>query len=371
MAKKPVIEIAGRKIGEGFPCYIVAEVSCNHHQHKEEALELIKAAKEAGADAVKLQTYRPDTMTIDSDKKWFRVGLSDDPGSWSNKTLFDLYKEAYTPWEWQPDLSKYASEIGITLFSTPFDPSAVDFLEKMAVPAYKIASYEVLHVPLLRSVAKTGKPIIASTGFASLNEVEFAYRTLRDAGAKEIALLHCVTGYTDKPKAENMNLATIGDLQSRFGVVCGFSYNDGGIDFPVAAAKLGASIIEVHIILDRKTGGFDARFSSEPAELAEMVQRIRKMEASGDKSLNEDEGKTVGKPHYGPASKTEEEIRDTFRRSIFIVNDVVAGEMVSKKNVRIIRPAFGMSPMQWDNVIGRKFKSNFKRGTPLIETYLK
>lgn len=367
---EPFIKISDRRVGANYPCFIIAELSANHHQDYGEAVALVKAAVGAGVDAVKLQTFTPDSLTIDCDKKWFRVNLSEGPENWSGETLYKLYGQAQTPWEWHGKLKKLAEASGIVLFSTPQDEVAVDFLEKLGVPAYKIASYEIVHVPLLRAVAMTGKPIIASTGFASLNEVAFAFRTLREAGAKEIALLHCITGYTDKPTAEDMNLATIGDLRSRFGVVPGFSYNNGGIDFPVAAAKLGASIIEVHITLDRKAGGLDAKFSSEPAELAEMVQRIRKMETSGDKSLNVEEEKAIGETHYGPISKSEEEIRDAFRRSIFVVDDVAAGEIVSNKNVRIIRPAFGMSPMQWDNVLGRRFKSNFERGIPLVDTYL-
>ena len=203
MKTDPTIKISGRKIGNGNPCYIVAELSCNHHQKKQEAFELIKAAKKAGVDAVKLQTYKPETMTINSNKKWFWVRLSDDPGSWDGKTLFDIYKKAFTPWVWHKELAKYAKKVGITLFSTPFDETAVDFLEnEIDPPAYKIASYELLHVPLLRKVAKTGKPVIVSTGFGSLEEIRFAYKVLKDAGVKELAFLHCVTGYSDKPKAE-------------------------------------------------------------------------------------------------------------------------------------------------------------------------
>lgn len=365
MDQSPSISIKGRKIGKGFPCFIVAEISANHHQKKAEAIELVKAVARAGVDAVKLQTFTPDSLTIDSDKKWFRVNLSSGPKVWSGETLYRLYRQAQTPWEWHGELKKLAEDKGVTLFSTPQGEKAVDFLEELEVPAYKIASYELLHVPLLRKVAKTGKPIIASVGFASLAEIEFAFKTLKEAGAKNIALLHCVTGYTDQPKASGMNLATIVDLKERFGVVSGFSYNDGGIEFPIAAAKLGASIIEIHIILDRSLGGLDARFSSEPRELAAMVESIREFEKSNNRGLNDLEQMAVGKVHYGPVSKAEEEIRDTFRRSIFVVKDIKPGDVLSEENVRIIRPAYGVSPMKWDEILGKKVSRNLEKGTPL------
>lgn len=365
----PTIKISGRKIGDGYPCYIVAEISCNHHQKKYEAFKLIKAAQKAGADAVKIQTYKPETMTIDSDKKWFRVGLSDDPGSWDGKTLFDLYKKAFTPWEWQKDLAKYAKKIGITLFSTPFDETAVDFLEKeIDPPAYKIASYELLYVPLLRKVAKTGKPVIVSTGFGSLKEIRFAYKVIKDAGVKELAFLHCVTGYSDRPKAQEMNLATISDLKKKFCVVGGFSYNnyDKGLRFPIIGAKYGASIIELHIILNRKLGGFDVRFSSEPNELTGFIRKIREIEKTDNKNLNNIEKRAIGKPHYGPTSKSGKEIR-ALRRSIFVVENIRKGDIITPQNVAIIRPAFGMTPMEWDKIIGKSFSHDIERGTPLLK----
>lgn len=365
MASKPSITIANRKIGSDYPCFVVLELSCNHHQKKDEAFALIDAAAETGADAVKLQTYTADTMTIDSHQEWFTVNIPSGPKSWNKQTLHNLYKQAYTPWEWQPELKKYADKKGIILFSTPFDETAVDFLEKMDVPAYKIASYELLHVPLLRRVAKTGKPIIASTGFASFDEVKFTFRTLKDAGATKIAFLHCVTGYTDKPKARDMNLATIGDLREKFNIVSGFSYNDAGIDFPVAAVKAGASIVEIHFILDRKLGGFDQRFSSEPAEVEEMIKRIRKFESGGDRNLSAREKAAIGRVHYGPVAEAEVQIQK-YRRSICIDRDVKAGEKVSPENVRLIRSGKpGLSGMEWDNVQGKKFNDDFVKGIPL------
>lgn len=362
---EPSITIAGRKIGPGHPAFIVLELSCNHHQKKDEAFKLIDAAVGTGADAVKLQTFTADTMTIDSNQEWFTVDIPAGPASWNKQTLHDLYKQAYTPWEWQPELKKYAEGKGLILFSTSFDETAVDFLEKMDVPAYKIASYELLHVPLLRKVAKTGKPIIASVGFASSDEVEFAYNILKAAGAKEIALLHCITGYTDQPKAEDMNLATIADLSTRFGIVSGFSYNDAGIDFPVAAAKAGASIIEIHFILDRKLGGFDERFSSEPQEVTEMIRRIREFETKKDTSLSDLEKAALGNIHYGPVAEAEVQMQK-YRRSICIDRDVKAGEEVSPENVRLVRCGMPrLWGMDWDNVLGKKFVKNFDRGTPL------
>ena len=370
MKRELVITIQGRKIGHDYPCFIVAEISANHHQKYDEAIELVKAAARAGVDAVKLQTFTPDSLTIDSDKKWFRVNLSNGPEVWSGKTLYKLYEQAQTPWEWHSELKKLANDNRLILFSTPQDDESVDFLENLDVPAYKIASYELLHIPLLRKVTRTGKPIIVSVGFASLAEIEFAFKTLKDAGTKEIALLHCVTGYTNQPKAKEMNLATIEDLRKRFGVVSGFSYNDGGVDFPVAAAKLGASIIEIHVILNRDLGGLDARFSSEPAELAEMVRRIRAFEKNGDRSLNAAEQKAVGVPHYGPDGKAEGEVRDTFRRSIFVVDDIKAGDVLTTENVRIIRPAYGISPIKWDAVLGKKVTNDLEKGTPLSLDYI-
>ncbi len=362
---KSVITLRGRKVGPGYPCFIIAELSTNHHQRRQEAIDLVKAAAMTGADAVKLQTFTPDSLTIDSDKKWFRVNLSSGPKDWSGETLYKLYGQAQTPWEWHAELKRLAENMGLIFFSTPQDDESVNFLEELGVPAYKIASYELLHVPLLRTIARTGKPVIASVGFASLPEIEFAAKTLKEAGAKDIALLHCITGYTDKPKAKEMNLATIEDLGKRFGVVVGFSYNDGGINFPVAAAKLGAAIVEIHVILDRKLWGLDAKFSSEPHELKELVRRIREVEKSGDRGLDELEKRAVGKPHYGPVSKAEEAIRDTFRRSLFVVKDVKKEEKLTTVNVRSIRPAAGLSPKFWDEVIGKKAKVDIEADTPL------
>lgn len=353
MHTNPFIEIAGRKIGRGEPCFIIAEMSANHHQKFEEAAEIIKAAAAAGADAVKMQTYTPDTMTIDSDKKWFFLGGEGTPGSWKGKNLYALYQTAYTPWEWQPKLKRIADERGILLFSTPFDSNAVDFLEKeLHPPCYKIASYESTDTPLLRRVAKTGKPVIISIGFASLEESREAVRTLRESGAREIAVLHCVTTYKDQPSAKNMNLRTIADIRERFGVVSGFSDNNAGIEFPIIAVMAGASVVEKHLILSRAAGGHDERFSIEPQEFKEMVLRIREAEQA------------LGSVHYGPTS-VEEENYKILRRSLFVVEDMKRGDMFTHENIRVIRPAYGLAPKYLDEVLGKKAAADIERGTPL------
>ena len=348
----PDFHIGNRIIGVGHPCFIVAELSGNHHQNYEEAVKLIYVAKEAGADAVKLQTYTPDTITIDSPKEWFIVAGKDNPDGWKGKTLYELYQTAYTPWEWQPKLKKIADEIGIMLFSSPFDETAVDFLEKMQVPCYKVASYEVTHIPLLRKIANTGKPVILSIGFASLEEVELAIETLREGGTRDIAVLHCVTSYADEPKPEDMHLATIGDIRERFNVVSGFSDNNGGIEIPLRAAMVGASIIEKHFILNRTDAGPDAKFSLEPHELKTMIEKIREAE------------KAIGSVHYGPVNDAEE-YNKRFRRSIFVVEDIKKGEVFTGKNVRVIRPGNGLHSKFFDQVVGKRALENIERGTPL------
>ncbi|MBI5644482.1 pseudaminic acid synthase [Candidatus Kaiserbacteria bacterium] len=346
------ISIGGRKIGPGEPCLIVAEVSANHHQKYEEAEAIVRAAKEAGADAVKLQTYTPDTMTIDSDKKWFYLGGENTPASWKKDNLYKLYGTAYTPWEWQPKLKKLAESLGLIFFSTPFDATAVDFLEKMNVPCYKIASYEATDIPLLKKVASTGKPVIISIGFAELSEAEEALKTLRDSGTKDIAVLHCVTAYSDDPQPENMNLRTIRDIAERFGVVSGFSDNNAGIEVPIASVYAGASIIEKHLILDRKAGGPDARFSIEPAELKALVDGVRHAE------------KALGMVHYGPINDDEKNYK-TLRRSIFAVADIAEGETFTEKNIRVIRPAYGLPPREYERALGKKASRPIERGEPL------
>lgn len=356
------MRIVNKNIGPGNPCFVVAELSGNHHQKYEEAVELVKAAKEAGADAVKLQTYTPDTITLNSGKKWFRIGGEDNPENWKGKTFYKLYQTAYTPWEWQPKLKKLADELGIILFSTPFDETAVDFLEEMAVPCYKIAAYESTDFVLLRKVAQTGKPVIISFGYSSEEEVQFVLDTLKANGAKDIVALHCVTSYSDQPKLEDMHLRNIVDLQERFRVESGFSDNNAGIDIPVMAVAAGASVIEKHFILNRKMGGPDARFSIEPNELKALVERIRALEFGKEKITVPEIA--LGKVHYGPTNATEE-YNKRWRRSLFAGKDIKKGELFTKENVRDVRPAFGLETKYIDQVLGKKAAKDIEFATPL------
>lgn len=340
-----MIRIDGRLISPGLPSYIVAEVSANHNQCFERAVETIKAAKEAGADAVKLQTYTPDTMTIRSDNEYFKIKGT----LWDKRTLYDLYSEAYTPWEWHSRLKEVAEELGLQLFSTPFDISAVDFLEELGVPAYKVASFEIVDLPLLRRIGRTGKPVILSTGMATLAEIDEAVRTLREAGATQIALLKCTSAYPSPP--EDMNLRTIPHLREAFGVPVGLSDHTLGIAVPVAAATLGACIIEKHFTLSRADGGPDSAFSLEPKEFRAMVEAVRTVE------------RALGAVRYGPTEHESESL--PFRRSLFVVKDVKAGEPFTEDNVRSIRPAYGLHPRYLDVVLGRRASRDIPAGTPL------
>jgi len=340
------INIKGRRIGWGEPVYIIAEMSANHSQDFDQAVRILHAAKEAGADAVKLQTYTPDTLTISSDKEYFRIGGGT---LWDGRTLYDLYREAYMPWEWQPKLKKIADEIGIDLFSTAFDASAVDFLEEMGVPVHKVASFEVVDISLIEKMARTGKPLIISTGMATLGETEEAVQAARRAGATQIALLKCTSAYPAPP--EEMNLRTIPHLAEAFGVPVGLSDHTLGIAVPVAAVALGACIVEKHFTLSRDIPGPDSAFSLEPHELKAMVEAIRTVE------------KALGKVHYG-VSEREAQSR-VFRRSLFVVKDMKAGEVFTKENVRSIRPAYGLPPKYFNQILGRRASRDIPAGTPL------
>jgi pseudaminic acid synthase len=340
------IEINGRRVGNQYPVYIVAELSANHNQNFEQAVALIHAAKEAGADAVKLQTYTPDTLTIPSDKEYFRIGGGT---LWDGRTLYDLYGEAYMPWEWQPKLKEIADEIGIDLFSTAFDPTAVDFLEQMGVPVHKVASFEIVDIPLIEKMARTGKPLIISTGMATLGEIEEAVQAARRAGATQIALLKCTSAYPAPP--EEMNLRTIPHLAEAFGVPVGLSDHTLGIAVPVAAVALGACIVEKHFTLSRDIPGPDSAFSLEPHELKAMVEAIRTVE------------KALGEVHYG-VSEREAQSR-IFRRSLFVVRDMRAGEVFTDENVRSIRPGYGLPPKYLPEILGRRTVRDVEKGTPL------
>lgn len=341
-----LLNIAHRNIGLGQPVFIIAEMSANHNQSFDEAVTIIHVAKECGADAVKLQTYTPDTLTIDSSKEYFKIKGT----IWDGENLYKLYGKAYTPWEWQPKLKKIADEIGLILFSTPFDKTAVDFLEEMDVPAYKIASFELVDIPLIEYAASKGRPIIMSTGMATIEEIEDAVNAARNAGVKEIALLKCTSAYPAAP--EEMNLRTIPDIADKFGVVSGLSDHTFGIAVPIAAVILGACIIEKHFTLSRNNPGPDSAFSLEPKEFKEMVDAIRTAE------------KALGQVHYGI---TDEEAKSrVFRRSLFVVKDMKKGEVFSEDNLRSIRPGDGLPPRHLRDVIGRKASRDIERGTPLI-----
>ncbi len=344
------MDIAGRRVGEGYPVYVVAEMSANHNQDFDAAVEIIKAAKQAGADAVKIQTYTPDTMTIDCDSDYFKIK----DGPWAGNTLYDLYKKAYTPWDWQPKLKKFADEVGITLFSTPFDETAVDFLEQMNVPCYKIASFELVDIPLIEKVAASGKPIIMSTGMATLSEIEDALNAARNAGAKEIVLLKCNSAYPAPP--EEMNLATIPHLAEAFDVPTGLSDHTLGIAVPVAAVALGAVMIEKHFTLSRANKGPDSFFSIEPAELKEMIEAIRTVE------------KAKGSVSYKVSEK--EQGSRIFRRSLFAVRDIKKGEVLTKKNIRSLRPGYGLPPVCLKDILGRSSNRDIQKGTPLKWEYI-
>lgn len=340
------IQIGTRQIGDRAPCYIVAEISANHNQSLERAVEIIKAAKKAGADAVKLQTYTPDTLTIDCNREWFQIPSG---SLWAGKTLYQLYGEAFTPWDWHARLFEAARNEGLDCFSTPFDETAVDFLEALQVPVYKVASFENVDLPLLRKIAKTGKPVIVSTGMASLSEIGEAVTTLREAGSGPIALLKCTSAYPAPP--ESMNLRTIPHLRDAFDVVAGLSDHTMGGSVATAAVVLGASIIEKHFTLSRSDGGPDAAFSLEPTELARMVADIRQVEMA------------LGKVSY---ERTPEEMKNLcFRRSLFVVRDVKAGETLTESNVRSIRPGHGLPTRYLQQVIGKKAARDIGRGTPL------
>ncbi len=343
---RPEIQIHSRKIARGRPCYIIAELSANHGQEYSRAVELVHAAAEAGANAVKLQTYTPDTMTIDCDCEHFRIG----PGTiWEGRTLYDLYSEAQTPWDWQPMLKELADGLGIDLFSTPFDDTAVAFLEGMDVPAYKVASFELVDIPLIRTIARTGKPMILSTGMAGIEEIQDAVDAARQEGNDQLALLKCTSAYPASPA--DANLRAIATLAEQFGVISGLSDHTLEPVVPVTAVALGAAIIEKHFTLHRSDGGPDAAFSLEPDEFADMVRQVRLAE----QALGE--GQLARRPAEQPST--------VFRRSLFVVADIREGQPLTPENVRSIRPGTGLPPKFLPEVLGRKASCDIQRGTPL------
>jgi len=332
-------------VGPGHPTYVIAEMSANHGQRFDHAVAILRAAKDAGADAVKLQTYTPDTMTIACTRPEFLIKGT----LWEGRNLHDLYREAYTPWEWQPRLRKAALELGLELFSSTFDATAIDFLESMDVPAYKLASFELVDIPLIQRMAKTGKPLIMSTGMASLDEIDEAIRTAREAGATEIALLKCTSAYP--APVDEMNLRTIPELSRRFEVPVGLSDHTMGTAVPVAAVALGACIIEKHITLSRSDPGPDSAFSLEPGEFKATVAAIRTAE------------KALGTVQFG--FSPHEDSSRVFRRSLFVVENVKRGECFTQKNVRAIRPGHGLHTRYLPDVLGRHATCDIERGTPL------
>jgi pseudaminic acid synthase len=333
-------------VGNGYPVYIVAELSANHNQNFDQAVKILHAAKEAGADAVKLQTYTADTITLRSDKECFQIKGGT---LWDGRILHDLYQEAFTPWEWQPKLKEIADELGMHLFSSAFDDSAVDFLEKMNVPTHKVASFELVDIGLIQKMARTGKPLIMSTGMASEDEISEAIAAARDACATEIALLKCTSAYP--APAEEANLRTIPELARRFGCPVGLSDHTMGIAVSVAAVALGACIVEKHLCLQRSDGGPDGAFSLEPMEFKAMVEAVRTTE------------KALGTVQF--ASGPREANSRRFRRSLFVVEDVKKGESFTRQNVRSIRPADGLHPRHLNEVLGKRAACDVERGTPL------
>jgi pseudaminic acid synthase len=340
------IKIGNRSIGSGQPVYVIAEMSANHGQNYERAVSLLHAAKASGADAVKLQTYTANTMTIACDREEFRIGGGT---IWDGRNLHDLYREAYTPWEWQPRLKAAANDLGMDLFSTPFDATAVDFLEEMGVPAHKLASFELVDIPLIQKMAQTGKPLIMSTGMATPEEIEEGLQAARKAGATQIALLKCTSAYP--ASSEGMNLRTIPELSRRFGVPVGLSDHSMGTAVPVAAVALGACIIEKHLTLSRSEPGPDSAFSLEPQEFKEMVEAVRVAE------------KALGEVHFGVSEK--EASSRVFRRSLFVVRDVKCGEKFTAENIRAIRPGHGLHTRHLIEILGQKATRDIDRGTPM------
>ena len=346
METEAALNIGGRRVGPGEPVYIVAELSANHRGDFDVAVELVRTAKAAGADAVKLQTYTPDTMTIDADSDLFRHG---DDSPWAGRALYELYREAAMPWDWQPKLKALAGELGLDLFSTAYDASAVAFLDGLSVPVHKVASFELVDLPLIETMARTGKPLILSTGAANLAEIQEAVAAARDAGATQLALLQCTSAYPAPP--DEMNLRTIPDLARRFGVPVGLSDHTLGSAVAVAAVALGACLIEKHVTLSRAAPGPDAAFSAEPDELQALVEAVRTAE------------RALGEVRYEPTAR-ETQSR-TFRRSLFVVQDVKAGGAFTDRNVRCIRPGHGLHPRHLGAVLGRTAARDLPRGTPL------
>lgn len=345
------IKIGDKYISNADRCYIVAEMSGNHNQSFERAKEIILKAKEAGADAVKIQTYTADTITIDCDNEYFQINHGT---LWDGDTLYRLYGKAYTPWEWQKDLYEYAHSIGIELFSSPFDLTAVDFLEDIGVPAYKVASFEVNDIPLLRKIARTGKPIIMATGVSYMEDIELAIQTCLEEGNNQIILLKCTSAYPTP--YEEVNLKMLDTLRDKFGCIVGISDHTFGATVPVLSIGLGGRMIEKHVTLKREDGGVDADFSMSMDEFADMCKQVRMAEAA------------MG---TGECYLTEAQLNERhFSRSLFVVEDIKKGEIITEKNVRSIRPADGMHTKYYDDILGKAVSEDLKKGTPMDWKYI-
>jgi len=341
------IEIAGRPIGPDHPPFVIAEMSGNHNQSLERALAIVEAAAQAGAHAIKLQTYTADTMTLNVRGGSFEI--SDPDSLWAGQNLHDLYQQAHTPWEWHGPIMERARELGLICFSSPFDETAVDFLEELGAPAYKIASFENNHLPLIAKAASTGKPLIISTGMASLGELDDAVRTARDAGCTQLVLLKCTSTYPASP--ENTNIRTIPHLRELFGCEVGLSDHTMGVGAAVASVALGASVIEKHFTLARADGGVDSAFSMEPQELASLV------------SESERAWQALGQVRYGPSAAEQGSL--VFRRSIYVAADISAGERFTAENLRIVRPGRGTPPALYNQILGHTARRAYRRGEPL------
>lgn len=340
------MKIGNKTIGGENPCFIIAELSANHNGDLNVAIETIRAAKKTGADAIKLQTYTPDTLTIDCDNKHFKIA---EGTLWDGKTLYELYGEAYTPWEWHKKLFEVAEEEGLICFSSPFDKTAVDFLEELNVPAYKIASFEIQDIPLIEYAASKGKPIIISTGIAEEEDIKLAVDTCKNVGNNDIILLKCTSSYPAPLELANLN--TIPDLKKRFNVEVGFSDHTYGALAPTIATTLGAKVIEKHFIMDKSIGGPDADFSLDVNEFTDLVNKVRDTE------------KLLGKISYQISEKVNKNRK--FARSLFVIDNVKEGEIITENNVRSIRPGYGLHPKYFNDILGKKFVKNVDRGEPL------
>jgi pseudaminic acid synthase len=341
------IIVEGRMIGPNYKPFIIAEMSGNHNQSLERALEIVEAAAKAGVDALKIQTYTADTMTLNIENPEFKI---EDPDSlWKGNTLYQLYQQAYTPWEWHKPIFDKCRELGIIPFSTPFDETAVDFLEELDVPMYKIASFENNDIPLIKKVASTGKPMIISTGMATVAELDETVRAAREAGCKDLILLKCTSTYPASP--ENTNILTIPHMRELFNCQVGLSDHTMGVGVAVASVALGATVIEKHFTLSRADGGVDSAFSMEPEEMKALVIETERA------------WQALGKVKYGPTEKEKASLK--FRRSIYVAKDIKAGEKFTKENIRVIRPGYGLAPKYYEQLLGKQARVDIKEGTPL------